>query len=343
MSKPRRKKRGFTLVELLVVIAIIGVLVALLLPAVQAAREAARRMSCSNNVKNIVLAMHNYAEQNKQFPIGCRSSGSQYGQSWTVGLFPFIEQGNLWNTWNQTASWNTNGALMSPTTGPIIIPIYRCPSSPLAKTTGSGSSPNYKCQQTSYVAIAGTTSTSDVNSTPAVTWTGGWSYANASRQATSSSPSGIVSSNGMFHPDSQTSFGDLSRDGASNTIFVGEQSDFMKDSSLVQKDATSCTNYGGYAGCANAGVPMTGGTTSWSSQTNAVTTMRHPINYKVYNSSMGTAEGGLNCGIQSAHGGGSMVGWGDGRVAFVNENFDIVMVWRACIRDDGQPIQLPDR
>jgi prepilin-type processing-associated H-X9-DG protein len=332
-------------VELLVVIAIIGVLVALLLPAVQAAREAARRMSCSNNVKNMVLAMHNYAEQNKQFPIGCRSSGGQYGQSWTVGLFPFIEQGNLWNTWVQTASWNTNGALMQPTTGPIMIPIYRCPSSPLAKTTGTGSSPTYKVQQTSYVAIAGTTSTGNVSSTPTVSFLYNgttWNYDNSSRQASGSSPSGIVSANGMFHPESQTSFGDLSRDGSSNTIFIGEESDFLKDpSTLAQKDATSCTNYGGYAGCITAGIP--GSVTSWSGQTNSVTTMRNPINYKRYEPSNGVGEGGLNCGIQSAHGGGSMVGWGDGRVAFVNENMDMVMVWRACIRDDGQPLQLPDR
>jgi prepilin-type processing-associated H-X9-DG protein len=329
-------------VELLVVIAIIGVLVALLLPAVQAAREAARRMSCSNNVKNIVLAMHNYAEQNKQFPIGCRSQGSAYGQSWTVGLFPFIEQGNLWNTWSQTGGWSTNAALMSPASGPIMIPIYRCPSSPLAKTTGSP-----KIQQTSYVGVAGTTSTTNVTSTPAVTFTYNgttWTYDNSARQATGSSPAGIVSSNGMFHPDSQTSFGDLSRDGSSNTIFIGEQSDFLKDpSTLAQKDATSCTNYGGYAGCTTSGVPMTGGATSWSGQTNAVTTMRNPINYKRYEPSNGVGEGGLNCGLQSAHGGGTMIGWGDGRVAFVNENMDIVMVWRACIRDDGQPIQLPDR
>ncbi|MEO8497826.1 MAG: DUF1559 domain-containing protein [Planctomycetota bacterium] len=101
-----RTRRGFTLVELLVVIAIIGILVALLLPAVQAAREAARRMSCGNNLKQLGLAMHNYVDTYKKLPIhygiGGPAAGTPYnntngGRSWIVGILPFIEQSPLYD------------------------------------------------------------------------------------------------------------------------------------------------------------------------------------------------------------------------------------------------------
>ncbi|HUP79410.1 MAG TPA: DUF1559 domain-containing protein [Pirellula sp.] len=87
----RLRKRGFTLVELLVVIAIIGILVGLLLPAVQAAREAARRMQCQNNLKQLGLSFHNYESANKKFTGGVGPFGCCWG-TWQVGVLPFIEQ-----------------------------------------------------------------------------------------------------------------------------------------------------------------------------------------------------------------------------------------------------------
>ncbi|MHB8901480.1 MAG: DUF1559 domain-containing protein [Thermoguttaceae bacterium] len=98
--RKRVSKRGFTLVELLVVIAIIGILIALLLPAVQAAREAARRSQCTNNLKQMALACHNYHDTYKGFPaLGVRGMGSDVGwwYSGLIALLPYIEQSALYD------------------------------------------------------------------------------------------------------------------------------------------------------------------------------------------------------------------------------------------------------
>ncbi len=96
--------RGFTLVELLVVIAIIGILIALLLPAVQAAREAARRSRCTNNMKQIALALHNYHDVNSAFPaLGSRMSRGRY-YSWAMMILPYVEQQPLYDAIKAQAS-----------------------------------------------------------------------------------------------------------------------------------------------------------------------------------------------------------------------------------------------
>src|SRR5687767_6696316 len=124
-------RSGFTLVELLVVIAIIGVLVALLLPAVQAAREAARRMQCGNNLKQIALGVHNYADTHKAFPVG--SYACCWG-TWLVGVLPFIEQKPLADQYqffgamgNANVATRYGGALNLPVTTKRV-PAYTCPS-----------------------------------------------------------------------------------------------------------------------------------------------------------------------------------------------------------------------
>jgi len=122
------RRTGFTLVELLVVIAIIGVMVGLLLPAVQAAREAARRMSCGNNLKQLGLALHNYHDTYKVFPAGLTGTASNSGRlSPFVGLLPFIEQQPLMdqitaNGQQSGAPWDTGRSWWTRTLDALICP-----------------------------------------------------------------------------------------------------------------------------------------------------------------------------------------------------------------------------
>ncbi|TWU41636.1 hypothetical protein Q31b_30900 [Novipirellula aureliae] len=120
---------AFTLVELLVVIAIIGILVALLLPAVQAAREAARRVQCQNNLKQIALAMHNYESAYRTLPWGAKGG---HGYSWTTDILPFAEQTAAWEmvppATNAKLTLEDRERLVELAT--TLIPMYRCPTEP---------------------------------------------------------------------------------------------------------------------------------------------------------------------------------------------------------------------
>ncbi len=130
-----RRPRAFTLIELLVVIAIIGVLIALLLPAVQSAREAARRAQCTNNLKQIGLGMHNYESTYNSLPPGIK--GSIWG-TWLVFILPYVEQTNMYNAWNSfgnnsapmigVTSGITYGSLFNRTVTTSRINSYTCPS-----------------------------------------------------------------------------------------------------------------------------------------------------------------------------------------------------------------------
>jgi prepilin-type N-terminal cleavage/methylation domain-containing protein len=157
----RRKSSGFTLIELLVVIAIIAVLIALLLPAVQAAREAARRAQCTNNLKQLGLAVHNYLSQNQvlpsqsQFPASAIPSyGWSYG--WPLALLPNLEQSPMFNAWNFSIGMfgNSSGAtfqLGNTTVEYMQLAVLICPSD------GTKVRPNSPNGATNYVGNYGST------------------------------------------------------------------------------------------------------------------------------------------------------------------------------------------
>jgi prepilin-type N-terminal cleavage/methylation domain-containing protein len=143
MSRLKFRHRGFTLIELLVVIAIIAVLVSLLLPAVQQAREAARRSQCKNNLKQLGLAMHNYLASVTRFPLCNESSSPSY--SVQTYLLPYMDQGNVYNLINFNVNYTdpTNVVPLA-----VNIPAFLCPSDPNISNVPAGwGGTNYRANQ----------------------------------------------------------------------------------------------------------------------------------------------------------------------------------------------------
>jgi prepilin-type N-terminal cleavage/methylation domain-containing protein len=190
------KRNGFTLVELLVVIAIIGVLVGLLLPAVQSAREAARRMQCSNNLKQIALACHNYESAFKKFPpsaiVDLNVSTTANNEAWGVHgrILNYLEQANLRDLVDLSVGWDSQPAIDG-----VKVPVFSCPSDPGSDQVRTFSDGRPSLYPTTYGFNFGTWFVYD--------------------------PTTRKGGDGMFFPDSFLGFRDC-LDGTSHTLLVGE-------------------------------------------------------------------------------------------------------------------------
>jgi prepilin-type N-terminal cleavage/methylation domain-containing protein/prepilin-type processing-associated H-X9-DG protein len=370
-----RGRIGFTLVELLVVIAIIGILIALLLPAVQAAREAARRSQCTNQMKQLALAFHNYEGVAKTLPaagyaIGgssttCAATAGQNNQCqcYNIGcprwdtsplvlILPFIEQGPLYSQWRPQCFWRTgwNFSLCYPNQGGTAtsgqIGTFRCPSDIFQ--TGWA--------QCNYGISLGPNMA--------------WNYVAASQ-------------NGMFQWSSETPFASIT-DGLSNTVMLGEK---LIGSNAGGAQAFNSQSYGNIA----TSVPLVGGLadatsyptvlpngtmagleaavtlwgqaslaamvagtnvyagccSTWAAPSQNTVNELAPPNWQYPNVNM--RDGGCNgfpignniSPPRARHPGGANVAMGDASVRFVTQTVDAVTWANMGARNDGLPVTLP--
>lgn len=309
-------RRGFTLVELLVVIAIIGILVALLLPAVQAAREAARRTQCQNNLKQIGLALHNHESALGAFPTGGDFDEAVLDVSWLIRILPRIELGNLHDQLDfdhARRGWASKVPVSRDALrGQGAISGFSCPSSTMPVVDEDGHSTGI--MRSSYVAIAGSgRDEPDFAYEPDADNAGGTSYVG-----------GVHSDRGVFSRDLYVKMRQIT-DGTTKTLVVAEQSDFMIDfrGNLIDARSDCSTSIlMGYGGEDNKRL-FNG------------TCVLHPINYRDANGVGIQGNCGPNRPIISAHPGGSLALLADASVQFLQESLDIDVLYNLADRDDG--------
>lgn len=314
-------RRAFTLVELLVVIAIIGILVGLLLPAVQAAREAARRMQCSNNVKQIALACHNYESTFRTFPPGgivsytpaklaaltssnfCTTGSNRTQAPWSVLILPYLEQSNLYNQFDFsktfTGSSNIKGQVPNSDLFALNNKTYQCPSDPDSQSSVNNSN---------YMGVQG----------------GGPATGAGSAPCSTRSAQRVFFQSGMIYANSKVTHGSIT-DGTTNTFLIGE-SRYMP--------VPRMRNDGFHAG--------------WASSLKADNAYAVPLTFAAavlpINSWPECGPGIKDCFdmvsriFGSKHTGGCQFGLADGSVQFISESIDVNIYRNLANRSDGQVV-----
>jgi prepilin-type N-terminal cleavage/methylation domain-containing protein len=320
MLRGRLGRRAFTLVELLVVIAIIGILVALLLPAIQAARESARRATCINNLKQLATAMHGYHDTYQCLPINyggnAQMNNTGTGKSWLIGILPFIEQQALYSQIDFTKGIGDNTAAANRTenTGVAeqVVKTFLCPSdsSGIDGVMGGRANVGGNWALNNYKAVAG----------------GNWGWGDHNVSQVSGRWGGI--NDGLDRGN-----GVICRNNGNNTL------NWTRFSHIT--DGTSVTFAVGEA------VPAWCTHTWWWWYNGATATCGIPLNYRIQygDSQLKTTawaqDWGRNYSFFSRHPGGGQFALCDASTRFIMDSIDITLYRQLATIDGNEAVQVP--
>ena len=325
-------RKAFTLIELAVVIALLGLLVALLLPAIQQARESSRSAVCRNNLKQIGVALAQYETIHESYPKGVEGRfdlalfpGTMYGMSWWVQILPFLEQADIADELDRKGA-NTGYVQLNSRNGALangFAPgFWYCPSSPVEKFVSAG---GFQIAAPSYAGISGATNDD------------GFPELRVSRCCRSE---GQISGGGLLIPNAVIRVRQVT-DGLSNTLLVGEQSNYCYTGSGQPRPTASAFLNGWLTGTRVLGVPPNYG--DWMSPSYNIATVRYNLNERRFDLPGIHESIGANNPLLSPHLGTVNLLYGDGSVHAVADSLDLKLLKSAATRDDSSAIELAQK